>query len=415
MIPFRTTLGTLLRMPSRPGSSASLAQEPVSTPPADGDVFKFYRTVGNATALAILFVVLAEFVNNMVDPIDRDFISFWGAAKLVLAGTPSAAYDRAALHAVQITAATFGGGEMPFPYPPAFLLLLVPFGLLSFPLAMAAWTVATFPAYFATARRMFPDSGWLAAAFPPVLANGVLGQNAFVTAGLFIGGLLMLPKRPFLAGLLLGCLAIKPQLGLLLPVALLAAREWRAIAGAAISSVGVLLVGAAVFGIAATTAWIGQMPLYMSIARDGLAGWHKLASVYASMRQAGLGADAAFAIHIAVAVAAAGAVWNVWRRPQADPLAKAAILAAGTMLASPYLFLYDEMILVVPLLWLARSRVPPVLLALLWCIPIATIAQTYGFNGPVNLNPLLPLALLALVYREVQASPPQARLAPATV
>jgi hypothetical protein len=362
-------------------------------------------------ALTILFVVLAEFVKNAIHPIDRDFISFWGAARLVLEGTPSAAYDRAALHAVQAAAATFDGGEMPFPYPPAFLLLLAPFALLPFPLAMAAWTVATFPAYLIAVRRMFPASGWLAAAFPPVLVNAVLGQNAFVTAGLFVGGLLVLPKRPFVAGLLLGCLAIKPQLGLLLPVALLASGQWRAIGGAAVSSVGVLLVGAAVFGMAATSSWIAQMPLYMSIARDGLVGWHKLGSVYAALRQAGMGADPALLIHGAVALTAAAAVWRVWRAPKADPRAKAAILAAGTMLASPYLFLYDAMILVVPFLWLAGTKVSPAWLVLLWCVPLVTIAQTFGFNGPVNLNPLVPLALLGLVYRQVlltRVAPPSA-------
>jgi hypothetical protein len=370
---------------------------------AKADGLQNYRTVGNALALIVLFVVLAEFVSIVRQPVVRDFISFWGAGQLALEGVPAAAYDKDALRSVQLGAAAFGAGEMPFPYPPAYLLLILPFALLPFPAAMAAWVVVTFLGYFAAVRRMFPDSGWLAAAFPAVLANAAIGQNAFVTAAIFIAGMAALPKRPFVAGLLLGCLVLKPQLGLLLPIAFVAGRYWSAFAGAAISSVGTLLAGLLIFGLPATAAWLEQMPLYASIARDGLVGWHKLASVYASARQAGLGQEAAFALHLTGALAAAGAVWRAWRS-DADPVAKAAILAAATMLVSPYLFIYDALILVVPLFWLARSQVPPALVGGLWCLPIVSIAQAQGLSGPLNLNPILPLALLVVCIRAREAS-----------
>lgn len=355
-----------------------------------------YKTEGNALALAILAVVLAEFVSIARQPEVRDFISFWGAAQLALDGVPAAAYDKDALRIVQLGAAAFEAGEMPFPYPPAYLLLILPFALLSYPAGMAAWVALTFLGYLAAARRLFPDSGWLAAAFPAVLVNAAVGQNAFVTAGIFIAGMAALPKRPFAAGLLLGCLVLKPQLGLLLPIAFVAGRHWRAFAGAAISSVGTLLAGLLIFGLPATAAWLDQMPLYASIARDGLVGWHKLASIYASARQAGLGQETAFALHLTGALTAAGAVWWAWRS-EADSVTKAAVLAAATMLVSPYFFLYDAMILVVPLFWLARAGAPPALIGGLWCLPIVSIAQAHGFSGPVNLNPVVPIALLALI------------------
>ena len=127
---------------------------------------------------------------------------------------------------------------------------------------------------------------------------------------------------------MLGCLILKPQMALLLPVAVLAARQWRAIFGAALSSTGLLLLGVAIFGLAATRAWIDQMPLYVSIARDGLVGWNKLASVYAAARQAGLDAGLAMTLHAVVAAAAAAAVWKIWRS-DAEPTCKAAVLIAG--------------------------------------------------------------------------------------
>lgn len=363
-----------------------------------------YRTVGIGMALLIAAVVASEVVANVAAPASRDFVSFWGAARMALSGNAAGAYDAAQLHHMQSASVAFPrGAAMPFPYPPVFLLLLLPFGLLPFAAAMGTWVAATFVPYAVTVRRMFPQSGWLAAAFPPVFVNAIIGQNAFVTAALFIGGLTLLRSRPFTAGLLLGCLNVKPQLGLMVPIALLAGRHWRAIAGASLSSVGLLVLGLAVFGLKASRAWIDQMPLYVEIAREGLVGWHKLASVYASARQAGLDSSAALGLHCAVAAVAGACVWRIWRS-DAGPLANASVLAVATVVASPYIFLYDTVILIVPFLWLASRGTGPALLAPLALLPIVTIAQTYGLNGPANLNPVVPIALLGLIWRECSVS-----------
>lgn len=363
---------------------------------ANADPFGRYRAVGTALAFTVMFIAASEFFWNAQVPTSRDFISFWGAAKMALAGTPAAPYDLEALHALQSGVATFDDGKMPFPYPPAFLLLVLPFGWLSFPAAMAFWSALTFLIYLVVVRRAFADAGWLPAAFAPVFATAAIGQNGFVTASICIGGLCLLRSRPFAAGLLLGCLAIKPQLGILLPVAFLASGQWRAIAGAALSSVGVFLLGLAVFGVATTEAWIAQMPLYGEIARDGLVGWGKLASVYAALRQAGLSSEVALALHCAVALAAAVSVWIVWRSA-APHMAKVAVLAAATMLISPYLFIYDGVILAVPFLWLACSGERPQVLAPLWLLPFVSVTQI-GLNSTTpNLLPLAPLGLLILL------------------
>ena len=364
-----------------------------------GPEFRPFKIAGYALAMLILVGVVVGFVQSARFPGDRDFISFWGAARLAIAGNPAAAYDNAALHAVQLTASPLAQGGLPFPYPPAFLLFVIPFGLLPFTAGMVAWACATFSLYFAAVKRMFPDSGWLPPAFPPVFVAAVIGQNSFLMAALLVGGLMLLNSRPFVAGLLLGCLILKPQMALLLPVAVLAARQWRTIFGAALSSTGLLLLGVAVFGLAATRAWIDQMPLYVDIARNGLVGWNKLASVYAGLRQAGVDAGLAMAVHATVAAVAAAAVWKIWRS-DAGQGCKTAVLIAATMLASPYLFLYDSVVLAVPFLWLAKQRTDPLLLGILWCLPIATIAQLISFPGPVNLNALTPIALLVLICHQ---------------
>lgn len=378
-------------------------------PPASGDPYARYRLVGNAFALLVLAATTWECWRNFVQPTDRDFLGVWGAAQLALAARAAAAYDNGLLHAVQAAAATFTsqGAELPFPYPPAYLLLAIPFGLLSFPAAMAAWSLCTFAFYLFSARRLCPNSGWLAAAFPVAFANAAIGQNGFLTAGIFMAGASLLGRTPFLAGLVLGCLVIKPQLAILFPVALIAARKWRAIAGAAISSAALLLAGLAAFGIATTAAWLHEAQFIVKITSEGLMGWSKLASVYAASRQLGLAPEAAIAVHMIVAGLAAVATWRIWRSPAAQDL-KIAILSAASMLMSPYVFYYDALILVPAFLYLAREQERPDVLAALWSVPLLLMAQI-GLGQSANLNPVVPIILTVLVYRRWKAAKPVAK------
>lgn len=379
------------------------------TPPACGrDPYAPYRFVGNAVALLVLATSIWECWRNFVQPTDRDFLGVWGAAQLALAGRPWAAYDNGVLHAAQAAAATFGsaGAELPFPYPPAYLLIGMPFGLLSFPLAMAAWSLCMFALYLLAARRLMPQSGWLAAAFPVAFANAAIGQNGFLTAAIFMAGLSLLGQAPFAAGLALGCLAVKPQLAILLPVALLAGRQWRAIAGAAVSSIGILLAGLVIFGTATTAAWLHEAQFIVKITSEGLMGWSKLASVFAAARQLGISPQAAIALHLVVAAAAGVATWRIWRSPAASDL-KVAMLAAASMLMSPYVFYYDALLLVPAFLYLARERERPALLLALWAVPLLLVAQI-GIGQAANLNPLVPMALSALIYGRWNAAKPVA-------
>jgi hypothetical protein len=370
------------------------------------DPYARYRFVGNVFALVILVATLFEFWRNFVQPSDRDFLAPWAAAQLALAGRPWAAYDSGALHAVQAAVATFGGptAELPFPYPPAYLLLAIPFALMSFPAGLVAWSAGTFAFYLFAARKLMPRSGWLAAAFPAAFANAAIGQNAFLTAGLFMAGMSLLPTSPFAAGAVLGCLVVKPQLAMLLPVALIAGRQWRAVAGAAASSVAILFLGFVLFGPATTAAWLDEAPLIVKVTGDGLMGWGKLASIYAAARQMSVPAGPAIGIHLVVAAAAAAMVWRLWSSP-AEPAAKVSMLAAGSTLISPYVFYYDALILVPSFLYLARSGERPAVLLALWCIPLLLIGQIGG-GDLANLNALVPLVLMALTYRWSRATEP---------
>ncbi|HMG47319.1 MAG TPA: glycosyltransferase family 87 protein [Allosphingosinicella sp.] len=353
------------------------------------------RLAAMTIALLFLFVAVVALVSLLGDPYQMDFVSYWAAARLVLEGNPAGAYDVSLHRAVELGAIPLGGA-LPFAYPPCFLVLVAPFGLLTYPVAAACWVLLTFAAYGAALRRWARELLWLALSFPPLLVNAITGQAGFLTAALFVAGMTLLPKRPFAAGLLLGLLVVKPQLGLVLPLALLAGREWRAIAGAAAGSFGLVLVSLVLFGWGPWQAWLGNAGLIASIAGEGLAGWHRMASVYGALRLAGLGAGPAWIAHGLVALAAAGAACLIWRRER-EIGARAGALAAATALASPYLFVYDMLILVVPFLWLVQRGRHRLLLALAWAVLLLGLVQVLGWSGGPNLAPLAPIILLALI------------------
>lgn len=354
------------------------------------------------TALAFGVVVVMALSSNLAEARQMDFIAFWAAGALTLAGNPLDAYDVAVHAEVQRKLIDFDG-LMPFAYPPPFLLVVTPFALMPYGVAAIVWVVLTFALYIVAVRPLGPASGWTAAAFPPVLINGIIAQNGLLTGALFIAGMNLLARHPLRAGLVLGCLVIKPHLAVLLPLALAAGGYWRAFAGAALGSVGLLLAALGVFGIAAYAVFLEQLPLFSSIAAKGLTGWHKMASVYAALRLAGAGAVLAWSAHILIAGVAALATALVWRS-KAELGAKAALLAAASVLISPYVYLYDIALLIVPFVWLARSGEDPRVLAALWAIPFVVALQNWGFNELFNPAPLLPIAMIALIWRRLQVA-----------
>ena len=107
------------------------------------------RIPAMTVALLFLFIGVMALVTILGDPYQMDFVSYWAAAQLTVAGNPAGAYDVALHRATELGAIPLHGA-LPFAYPPCFLLPLAPFGLLSYPVAAFAWVLLTFAFYCAT-------------------------------------------------------------------------------------------------------------------------------------------------------------------------------------------------------------------------------------------------------------------------
>ena len=161
--------------------------------------------------------------------IPTDFVNVWSAGKLVLDGHPALAWDWDIQKQVQVDllGQTFVG-NFAWHYPPPFLFVAAFLAQFPYAVAFIGWVSISLVPYLVMMRAIVGRPfGWLlAAAFPVVLTNTLVGQNGFLTASLVGGMLVLLPTRPILAGICLGLLSYKPQYGLLFPLVLIAASQW---------------------------------------------------------------------------------------------------------------------------------------------------------------------------------------------
>ena len=340
-------------------------------------------------------------------PIGTDFSNVYAAGHLTWQGRPAEAYEPALQHEAE--KAIFGGREVPFygwHYPPfffavAFLVAAVPYAC-----GLSLWLVASFAAYLATARAILPrpETLLIAAAFPAVFINIGHGQNGFLTAALLGTALHWLDRRPWLAGILVGCLAYKPQFGVLIPIALLAGQRWSAI-GAAIVTVTVLVaVSFATLGSGVWHAFLDSMNFTQTIVLEqGDTGWEKIQSIFSAMRNFGASVPTAYAVQGALALMLAASLAWLWHGDAAFEL-KASALAAGSLLATPYVLDYDLVVLAVAIAFFARHGLrcgfrdfEISLLAAAWIVPLLSRAVAGATGVPLGL--IVMLTLYGLVLR----------------
>jgi hypothetical protein len=361
-----------------------------------------------ASLIAIVYVVgTSDGLNDRFGrPLGTDFSNVYAAGTYVLDGSAAAPFDPPRQYARE--QAIFGTDTQFYGwhYPPYFLGLAALFAAMPYALALALWQGVTFGLYLWVTRailstgraRALADPLWLplVIGFPAVFVNLGHGHNGFLTAALFGAALLQLERKPVLSGFLFGCIAYKPQFGLLIPVVLAASGRWRAFA-AAVATVAVLTAAATIaFGVDIWNAFLASTRFTRTVVLEqGDTGWHKIQSVFSIVRMWGGGIPFAYAVQTAATLAVAGGLAWLWRSRAGFPI-KAAALAIGTVLATPYSLDYDLMLLAPAIAFLAadgmqRGFLPwqKSLLAALWLVPILT--------RPIAQATLIPLAVPAMI------------------
>jgi alpha-1,2-mannosyltransferase len=371
--------------------------------------------------LGICTVALAGWIglsDGLIDrngkPLGTDFSSFYAAGSLVLEGRAADVYNMAAHYAREQQIFGVGTPYYGWLYPPIFLLVATPLATMPYLLALAVWQLSSFALYLfvvgVVVRRMRARGeaigpAWLAVAagFPAVFINLGHGQNGFLTAGLFGAALLTFSTNAVVSGVLFGLLAYKPQLGLIIPIALLAAGQWRAVVAAGVTLIALAGITSLLFSADLWAAFAASTETSRKLLLEqGDVGFEKLQSVFAAVRMWGGGLPLAYAVQGAVSVAVAcGTAWT-WRSTCSYDL-KAALLVVATLLASPHVLDYDLVLLALAIAFFARDGLRRgfgdfeiSLLAAAWIVPLLSRGVA-GLTGmPLGLLVMLALYLSTL-------------------
>ena len=382
--------------------------------------------VSSAGLLFLLFT--SDGLNDFQGrPLGSDFSNVYAAGTYVLEGRPAAPFDWPSQYAREQMifgkATQFYGWH----YPPFFLFIAAALATMPYTLALTVWQGVTLVLYLLMIRAIFfarsipshptarnavdlsptgrgeesdgeRNSLWLlpALAFPAVFVNIGHGHNGFLTAALIGGALVVLDRRPIAAGILFGLLSYKPQFGLLIPLVLLATGRWRTFAAAAATVAVLVIATTLVFGTEVWRAFFASTHMTREVVLEaGDTGWHKIQSAFAWVRMWGGGVPLAYAVQGAVTLAVAGALIWLWRSEAAFPL-KAAALAIGAILATPYSLDYDLVMLAPAIVYIAADGITrgfitweKSALALLWFVPM--------FARAVAERTLLPLGVCAML------------------
>ncbi len=344
-------------------------------------------------------------------PLGRDFSHYWVASSLAQAGTPAEIYNLPQFLSAQ---EDFFKVRVPFAwcYPPTFLLIIYPLSLLPYFLALAVWLGLTMGAFLLVMRRIAPHPRtiWLTIAFPGTFVNIIFGQNGFLSATLLGGGLLLLDQHPLLGGFLLGLLSYKPQLVVLIPFALIAARQWQALLALVIGAVVLAAASYLAFGVDVWLAFLRNTGTTMKLLENQSVPTYKMITIFAAALHYGVTPWIAWILQMCASLGIVAIVAVVWYKDTPFPL-RASVLVLGILLATPYSFPYDLVLLALPLAWMGWEGYTqgwidrePEFLCFGWLSPIIIMALNFlGFNV---IAPVVLMTLIVLALRRIRLTKP---------
>jgi arabinofuranan 3-O-arabinosyltransferase len=351
-------------------------------------------------------------VDGKGTPLFSDFAAgIWLTGRQAAHGHAALLYDPSSYIKLQKSLLGLSPSYYPnWPYPPIFLFMLVPFGLLPYAAAFLSFQAATLLGYVGVVYLIVRRRPAIAVALasPFCVSNISQGQTGFLCAALVGAALLALERQPVLAGVFIGCITFKPQLGLLLPVALIAARQWRAFVSAAVTAAVLTGLSAAAFGIGP---WMQLPRELLAQGSEMLLGenpwgaqWAWMQTVYALVRALHGSAALAWLVQGSVTAGVATIVWLAWNSAARYPL-KAALLSAAVLLATPYAWPHDLALIAIPVAFLAKDQIECGLLrgeqTVLIVLAGAGLASLLIGLWRFPPGPFLAIALVGLVLRRV--------------
>jgi hypothetical protein len=352
--------------------------------------------------------------------VGRDFLNFWMYGRAAWMPDPSRFYDPQ-LYRDALTALLGAGypGQN-WSYPPSIMLIAAPFGRLPYLAALGCWAALGLALFvWVLSRSIATRRVLIAILLSPAAAFCLIsGQSSFVTAAILFTIFACLDRRPLVAGVLIGALTLKPQLGMLFPVLLAASGRWRVFTIAAATCLVIAGATAVLFG---PQGWIDFVVKGIPVQNLVLVDPQRLGTLYYPtifMNVHGTGASygLAMAVQACVSVLAAGAVFYAFRfRKDADPQLLAALFFACSICVSPYFLSYDTVAITsIAVMLLANGKLDErgrTLAKLVYWLPLIQIGLgTYHIPGPALIPPAFAAYLLIRLTHAGERARPWALL-----
>lgn len=366
-------------------------------------------------AFLITWVVLTHaFTSRAIARPGVDFSVFWTASHLVLQGHAAAVYvPTSFFHAqVELLGGYMNHQPLPWLYPPTMLLFIAPVALVPLLPAYILFFAGSLLCFAYAVQRLSGLRAHLASpratvlvvlAYSAVFTSIAYGQNSILTAGMAALALHLLGRRPIVAGILIGLLAIKPQMAMVFPFVLFATRAWRPFSAAALTATLLAVAGIALTGTGALNGLDHALSIVRTLHFVHPTYWFSSPTTFAALRLAGASIPVALAAQSAIGLFAIGIAVYIWRRTP-DMRLRGAALAIATLLTTPYLWHYELTWLGIAVFcliahgleneWLPGDQI---VIVLAWLLPLFEL-----FNRMMKLPQVGPIVLLAMLFITVR-------------
>lgn len=321
-----------------------------------------------------------------------DFLHFYTLGTLALEHRGADLYDMAAQSTLIVHLVPQSAGMFYLPlYPPQVSLLFLPFAYLPYAWALALWLGCSAALYFLCCvmilrhcpqmRRHTETILPLALAYPAFWHLILWGQSSALALVCFTFAWLALrARRNFLAGLALGGLIFKPQLGLAAAFILLLDLNWKAIAGAIVSAAVQISTAGFYYGFTVIPDWVralSRIPREMRLFEPRPYQTHCLRTFWAMLIPwSGL----SLTLYLLSAVCILAVFVAVWRSNLPLSLRYPGFLFV-TVLIAPHLTVYDLVVLVPAFLLLAERMISKSIAVpsrFVWLLALAFAAPLLG-------------------------------------
>lgn len=344
--------------------------------------------------------------------VGRGFANYWMAGRLLLEGQTGVLYSPSDyLEEMQVI---FGPGYsiLNWGYPPHLLIVVWPFGFLSYKTGLVVWLGASLGLYLLAIERFrahhASDSSRLllvlaVAPFALMMINTT--QNGFLTAGLTLLALTYGKDRTWISGIALGLLTIKPLLALFIAMILLVDRDFRSLTRAAATTLALIGLSVALTGI---DLWAAYLTTTIAYQIEILTEWYgvflrMMPTTFGAMRTLGFSAGTAFVVQcLSAIIALATLAWIL--RHETDALRRTFAVLCATFLISPYGFNFDMgalAIVAIILVGSRRIREPITLAAVAFVAAVPAAVMNLGRSG-LPIAPVLLMAALAAIALEAR-------------